>query len=142
MKRIQLLNCPVDVLDMNTTLLKIFDSIKTNMQIHHVVVNAAKLVSMRKDKQLRESVINCDIINADGQSLVWASRFLGTPLSERVAGIDLMEYLVDLADQQKYKIFLLGAKEEVVREVVDIYEKKYGEEIIAGYRNGYYQTRR
>lgn len=139
MKRIQLLNCPVDVMDMNRTLLKIFDSIKTNIQIHHVVVNAAKLVNMRNDKQLRESVINCDIINADGQSLVWASRFLGTPLSERVAGIDLMDYLVDLADQQKYKIFLLGAKEEVVRAVVDIYEKKYGEEIIAGYRNGYYQ---
>ncbi len=139
MKRIQLLNCPVDVMDMNTTLLKIFDSIKTKTQIHHVVVNAAKLVNMRKDKQLRESVINCDIINADGQSLVWASRFLGTPLSERVAGIDLMDRLVDLADQQKYKIFLLGAKEEVVRAVVDIYEKKYGEEIIAGYRNGYYQ---
>lgn len=139
MKRIQLLNCPVDVMDMNRTLLKIFDSIKTNIQIHHVVVNAAKLVNMRKDTQLRESVINCDIINADGQSLVWASRFLGTPLSERVAGIDLMDYLVDLADQQKYKIFLLGAKEEVVRAVVDIYEKKYGGEIIAGYRNGYYQ---
>ncbi len=139
MKRIQLLNCPVDVMDMNNTLLKIFDSIRTNTQIHHVVVNAAKLINMRKDKQLRESVINCDIINADGQSLVWASKFLGTPLTERVAGIDLMDYVVDLADQQKYKIFLLGAKEEVVRTVVDIYEKKYGAQFIAGYRNGYFQ---
>ena len=126
-------------MDMNTTLLKIFDSIKTDTQIHHVVVNAAKLVNMRKDKQLRESVVNCDIINADGQSLVWASKFLGTPLTERVAGIDLMDYLVDLADQQKYKIFLLGAKEEIVRAVVDIYEEKYGETIIAGYHNGYYK---
>lgn len=138
MKRIQLLDCPVDAMDMNRTLLSIFDAIKNNTQIHHVVVNAAKLVNMRKDERLRESVVNCDIINADGQSLVWASKFLGTPLTERVAGIDLMTYLVDLADQKKYKIFLLGAKEEVVQAVADLYEKKYGREIIAGYRNGYF----
>jgi N-acetylglucosaminyldiphosphoundecaprenol N-acetyl-beta-D-mannosaminyltransferase len=139
MKRIQLLNCPVDAMDMNTTLLSIFNAIKTNTQIHHVVVNAAKLVHMRKDEKLRESVVNCDIINADGQSVVWASKFLGTPLAERVAGIDLMDYLVELSHQKKYKIFLLGAKEEVVRKVAGIYEDKYGTEIIAGYRNGYYK---
>jgi N-acetylglucosaminyldiphosphoundecaprenol N-acetyl-beta-D-mannosaminyltransferase len=139
MKRIQLLDCPVDAMDRNATILLIENAIETGTQIHHVVVNAAKLVNMRTDKQLRESVINCDIINADGQSLVWAAKFLGTPLPERVAGIDLMSSLVELAHRKKYKIFLFGAKEEVVRATVDIYEKKYGKEIIAGYRNGYYQ---
>src|SRR5687767_9687583 len=117
MKRIQLLNCPIDVMDMSMTLSRILASIKANRQIHHVVVNAAKLVNMRSDEQLRESVVNCDIINADGQSLVWASKFLGTPLTERVAGIDLMDDLIGLAARHKYKIFLLGAKEEVVRAV-------------------------
>jgi N-acetylglucosaminyldiphosphoundecaprenol N-acetyl-beta-D-mannosaminyltransferase len=139
MKRIQLLDCPVDAIDRNATLLLIENAIEADTQIHHVVVNAAKLVNMRNDRQLRESVINCDIINADGQSLVWAAKFLGTPLPERVAGIDLMSSLVELAHRKKYRIFLLGAKEEVVRATVDIYKKKYGKEIIAGYRNGYYQ---
>ena len=139
MKRIQLLDCPVDAMDRNATILLIENAIETGSQIHHVVVNAAKLVNMRKDRQLRESVINCDIINADGQSLVWAAKFLGTPLPERVAGIDLMASLVELAHRKKYKIFLLGAKEEVVRATVGIYEKQYGKEIIAGYRNGYYR---
>ena len=126
-------------MDRTATLLFIENAISNNTQIHHVVVNAAKLVNMRKDYRLRESVINCDIINADGQSLVWAARFLGTPLPERVAGIDLMTGLVEMAHRKKYKIFLLGAKEEVVRATVDLYEKKYGREIIAGYRHGYYQ---
>lgn len=139
MKRIQLLNCPVDAMSMNLTIASIFNAIKTDTQIHHVVVNAAKLVNMQKDEQLRESVVNCDIINADGQSVVWASKFLGNPLTERVAGIDLMTSLVELAHQKKYKIFLLGAEEEVVRAVADIYREKYGAEIIAGYRNGYYK---
>lgn len=82
MKRIQLLDCPVDTMSMKATVLSIDNAIKNNTQIHHVVVNAAKLVNMRKDEQLHKSVINCDIINADGQSLVWASQFLGTPLAE------------------------------------------------------------
>ena len=37
---------------------------------------------------------------ADGQSVVWASRLLGRPLPERVAGIDLFEALLDLADRE------------------------------------------
>jgi N-acetylglucosaminyldiphosphoundecaprenol N-acetyl-beta-D-mannosaminyltransferase len=82
--------------------------------------------------------VTCDLINADGQSIVWASRFLGGYLPERVAGADLMQELVALAYQKKYKCFFLGAKEEIVKRVVDIYTEKYGPEVIAGYRNGYF----
>jgi N-acetylglucosaminyldiphosphoundecaprenol N-acetyl-beta-D-mannosaminyltransferase len=69
---------------------------------------------------------------------VWASRILGQPLKERVAGIDLMENLVELAHKKKYKIFFLGAKEQVVLKVVSMYSDKYSSDIIAGYRNGYF----
>ena len=115
------------------------DTIVNEESIQHVVVNAGKIVQMQKDEQLRESVNNSDIINADGQAVVWAANFLNKPLKERVAGIDLMENLVELAYKNNYKIFLFGAKEEVVKEVATIYSKKYGSDIIAGYRNGYYQ---
>jgi len=93
---------------------------------------------MQSDAELRQSVNNCDLINADGQAVVWASKLLGSPLKERVAGIDLMENLVGLAYQKGYKIFFLGAKESVVKKVVDHYSEKYSEKIIAGYRNGYF----
>jgi N-acetylglucosaminyldiphosphoundecaprenol N-acetyl-beta-D-mannosaminyltransferase len=93
---------------------------------------------MQTDKQLYESVVNCDLINADGQSVVWAARFLGKHLPERVAGIDLMENLVALAHQKGYKCFFFGAKEEVVHQVTAIYAEKYSADIIAGYHNGYY----
>lgn len=124
---------------MKETLNKIEESIQKRSQIHHVVVNAGKMVAMQKDSQLRKSVNESDIINADGQAVVWASKFLGKPLKERVAGIDLMENLVKLAAQKGYKIFLFGAKEEVVKEVANIYSEAYGPNIIAGYRNGYFK---
>lgn len=123
---------------MESTLEIINEGIRKDDQIHHVVVNAAKIVALQKDLKLRESVNCCDIINADGQAVVWASRFLKKPLPERVAGIDLMENLVALAHTEGYKIFFLGAKEEIVSNVVSIYSNKFSPNIIAGYRNGYF----
>lgn len=113
-------------------------AIAENKQLHHVVVNAGKLVTLQKDDELRESVNSADIINADGQAVVWASKFLGVPLKERVAGIDLMASLVKLAHKKNYKIYLLGAKEEIVSKLATIYKEKYNPSIIAGYRNGYF----
>jgi N-acetylglucosaminyldiphosphoundecaprenol N-acetyl-beta-D-mannosaminyltransferase len=137
--RVTILNCPIDTFTMDETISIIDKAIRERKQLHHVVVNAAKLVYMQKDKELYDSVVNCDIINPDGQAVVWASRFLGKPLPERVAGIDLMQNLVKLAFEKKYKIFFLGAKEEIVKKVVEKYSKQYSPDIIAGYRNGYFK---
>jgi len=136
--KIDFLGIPVDSLTMNETIQLVDDSIQQNKHINHVVINAGKVVSMQTDQQLFESVASCDIINADGQSIVWAARFLGKNLPERVAGADLMQYLVHLASVKGYKCFFFGAKEEVVKKIVDIYSEKYGQSIIAGYRNGYF----
>jgi N-acetylglucosaminyldiphosphoundecaprenol N-acetyl-beta-D-mannosaminyltransferase len=125
-------------LSMQETLFSVEESIKIGKHIHHSVVNAGKIVAMQSDVQLRESVNSADIINADGQAVIWASKLLGKPLKERVAGIDLMESLVELAHQKNYKIYCLGAKEEVVSKVVSHYKEKYSPKIIAGYRNGYF----
>jgi N-acetylglucosaminyldiphosphoundecaprenol N-acetyl-beta-D-mannosaminyltransferase len=136
--RINILNCPIDKLTMEETINKIDSSIRKKENLHHVVVNAAKMVNMQKDKELYESVVSSDIINPDGQAVVWASKFLNQPLPEKVSGIDLMQNLVKLAYEKKYKVFFFGAKEEVVKAVVDKYAQMYSDEIIAGYRNGYF----
>lgn len=134
-----MLNASIDNLSMQETLELIDDTIKNKDQLHHVVVNAGKIVTMQTDLQLRKSVNESDLVNADGQAVVWASRFLGKPLKERVAGIDLMVNLVELAHKKNYKIFFFGAKEEVVKTVVDKYADQYSSDIIAGYRNGYFK---
>ncbi len=139
-KRIKILNTSIDNLSMKETLDLIEQSIESDKQIHHVVVNAGKIVQMQEDFQLRESVNGSDLINADGQAVVWAARFLNKPLKERVAGIDLMERLVELAFLRKYKLFFLGAEEEVVSDMVRFYSEKYEPDIISGYRNGYFKA--
>ena len=137
-KPVYLLGTPVHNLTMQETLALIEDTIDRKEHIHHTVVNAGKIVAMHENPELRESVINADLINADGQAVVWASRILGKPLKERVAGIDLMENLVALAHRNGYKVFFFGAKEEIVKKVVEQYRQKYNASLIAGYRNGYF----
>jgi N-acetylglucosaminyldiphosphoundecaprenol N-acetyl-beta-D-mannosaminyltransferase len=138
-KKIEIFSIPVDALTMQQTLEYIGDCIRHKRQIHHTVVNAGKIVMMQDDPQLFESVVKADLINADGQGVIWAARLLGKKLPERVTGIDLMDNLVKFAHENKYKIFLLGAKEEVVRTVAGTYSRKYSPDIIAGFRNGYYR---
>ncbi|MDX1271107.1 WecB/TagA/CpsF family glycosyltransferase [Bizionia paragorgiae] len=139
MNKISILNTHIHNLSMHETLAIVENAISKGEQLHHVVVNAGKIVAMQSDLQLRQSVNESDLINADGQAVVWASKILGKPLKERVAGIDLMVNLVELAHNKKYKVFFFGAKEEVVQAVVNNYSEAYSPDIIAGYRNGYFK---
>lgn len=137
-KRIHILDTPIDALTMEETLTVIDEAIINGRLVRHACVNAAVLVSMQKDPQLRKSVSSCEIINADGKSVVWASRFLGKPLPERVAGPDLMNRVVEMAYRKGYRIFFLGARPEVVKKVEATYAERYSPEIIAGFHDGYF----
>jgi N-acetylglucosaminyldiphosphoundecaprenol N-acetyl-beta-D-mannosaminyltransferase len=137
-RRIDFLGIPLDTLTMEETVEHIDRTIRDGGRINHVVINAGKVVAMQDNRELFESVVTCDLINADGQSIVWAARMLGKKIPERVAGIDLMEHLVELAARKGYGCFFFGAREEVVTKVVEIYTARYGAPVVAGYRNGYF----
>ena len=132
------MNVPVDVLTMEQSLEVIESAIEKKEHIRHGVINAGKVVAMQSDKALFDSVAESNMINADGFGIVWASEKLGGSLPERVAGIDLMQALVERAGQKGYRIFFFGAREEVVKAVVEKYTRIHGKEIIAGFRNGYF----
>lgn len=128
----------VDNLTMDETIGVINHSIDNKNPILHIVVNAAKLVNMQKDRELFYSIQKADLVNADGMAVVWASKILKKPLKERVSGVDLFVNLVDNASKRGEKIFLLGATEDVVSKVAKTFTDMYGESIIGGYRNGYF----
>jgi len=104
-----------------------------------VSVNAAKLVALREDARLRRAVFDCDLVTADGQSVVWASRLLGDPLPERVAGIDLMARLVEAAEEHGYRVFFLGATPGVLARAVAELRARHPRLHVAGARDGYFR---
>lgn len=138
-ERITLMGCQVDNLSMEETLGRIEQFIQSGQPHQHVVVNVDKLVKASRDPALRQIINECALINADGMPVVWASRLLGKPLKERVAGVDLFEALMRRAGEKGWRVFLLGAREEVVSKVAETYQRKYPRLVLAGYRNGYWK---
>ena len=136
--RISFLNTYVDAVTMEETIDIIEKYIKKRACVQHVVINASKINLMQKDKELTEIINDCPLINADGQSIVWGSKILGNEIPERVAGIDVFTELVKLSAEKGYRPFFFGATEEVVKSVVQKFQKEYPKLEIAGYRNGYF----
>jgi N-acetylglucosaminyldiphosphoundecaprenol N-acetyl-beta-D-mannosaminyltransferase len=133
-----MMGCAVDNLDMEESLAVVEGFIRSGRPHQHVVVNVDKIVKASRDPGLRRIINDCDLINADGMPVVWASRLLGKPLKERVTGVDLFEALMARAAQKGWRVFLLGAREEVVSGVARLYPARYPGLTIAGYRNGYW----
>ena len=102
------------------------------------VVNAAKLVNMRRSGLLRASVLTCDLVLADGMAVVWALRLLGKPLPERVAGIDLMLGMLERGRRCAYRVYCLGATEDVSRITAQRIREDYPGVVVAGRRHGYF----
>jgi N-acetylglucosaminyldiphosphoundecaprenol N-acetyl-beta-D-mannosaminyltransferase len=141
-QRVSVLGLPVDALTMDETVerLERLMSAEPNTVHQHVVINAAKVVSAQDDELLRTAITSASVINADGMSVVWASRLLGSPLPERVAGIDLMQRLVAWAAANRRSIYLLGATSAVVDEVsLRLVATNPGLKV-AGHRNGYWSS--
>jgi len=138
MQRIEILGCPMDVASMSGTVEKIRSSIIAGQFTQHVVVNVAKLVNMRTDAQLNDSVRSCDIINIDGMGVVLGARFLGHSVPERVAGVDLFHELLKMSAANHFSVFLLGAKEEVVAQTTRNVKALYPGLEVAGYNHGYF----
>lgn len=138
MERIKILDTYVDNLSMKETVEYVDTFICEKKPLHLVGVNADKFNELQVNDRLKTIVNESDIVNADGFSVVWAAKVLGTPMKERVAGIDLMCELMELSEKRQYSVYFLGAKQEIVEKAVKNSRKMYPRLRVAGYRNGYF----
>lgn len=136
--RALVLGCHIDRLDMPQTLARCEDLISQREFAQHVAINASKLVAMHRDRELRRIVEACELVSADGQAVVWASRLLGDPLPERVAGIDLMQELFTLAERRGFRVFILGAKADVLEQARAKIMARHPCLQLVGMRDGYF----
>lgn len=139
-QKLQILGFEIDNLTMQETVELVDYTIKHKQDITLTDINAGKIIQINEDPELKHYVNYSDIIQADGQAVIWASKILKKPLKERVAGVDLVEKLIYQAHKNHQKVFFFGAKEEVVQAVVKRFVNKYDKKILAGYRNGYFKN--
>lgn len=116
--------------------------LKNNSKRFIVTVNPETIMLTKKDLLMSEILLNKDVILVpDGIGVVKACRKLELPVTERITGIDISQYLLKELNVQKKSIYLFGAKEEVVSKLVENIKNDYPNIVIKGYSNGYVKNR-
>ena len=96
-----------------------------------VTPNVDHLMKLRKDAELREVYRQTDSRVCDSKIVQLASRFLGTPIQEKISGSDLFPAFYEHnKDNENIKIFLLGAQEGVAKTAQEKINQKVGRNII------------
>ena len=133
-----LFGLPICAESMPDALRRVHESICHRRRLHIGVVNAAKIVNMRSDPELLSSVADSDVIYADGVSIVWAGWLLNSPLPERIAGIDLMHAIMAQGNERNYRVFCLGATQEILDKACAAFARHYPGVTISGSHHGYF----
>jgi exopolysaccharide biosynthesis WecB/TagA/CpsF family protein len=141
--RTELWGCPFDPVSMADAVARAAAWCEGDRRPRTIVtMNAALVVAMRRDPDLARACRAGDLVLADGVPVVWTARLARAPLPARVAGVDLMGKLLEVASQRGLPVFFLGAREEVVRRLAARCTAQYPGLWVAGWRNGYFDRSR
>lgn len=114
--------------------------IKTNKNtFHQTGVNPETIAQSQNNPELRLAINSSDLVNIDNMLVVTFLRLLGYKIPERAACPDIFEQLLALGNQKGYSVYFLGAKEEILQEMIKNLSQKYPDLRIAGFRNGYFK---
>lgn len=128
--------------DKNTYFKLLANDLKNKHKRFIITVNPETLMLSENDAELKNILDNkTNSFVPDGIAVVKAARKVGVNVNERITGIDIAEYLLKLANENKYSIYLFGAKEEVINTLIAKIKKEYPNINILGYSNGYVKDR-
>jgi N-acetylglucosaminyldiphosphoundecaprenol N-acetyl-beta-D-mannosaminyltransferase len=136
--RVRILNCEFDPLTLGETVDRAMELVHHGQRGCICTVNVAVLMMMRVDSRLQGFVDRAAVVVADGQPLIWVSRWLRTPLPERVAGADLVDALAQRAESEGLGVYLLGARREVVEAAARRLIDRWPRLKLCGIADGYF----
>lgn len=135
--RASVLNCPVDLLDINDAVSIAKNAIdnKTNFQI--ITINPEMIMNAQKNEQFFEIIKNSNLNIMDGVGVKIALKFQGIKKAQ-IRGVDFSRELVKLASENNYRLAFLGAKEEVIQKAKENFLNQYPNLNFVYARNGYF----
>jgi N-acetylglucosaminyldiphosphoundecaprenol N-acetyl-beta-D-mannosaminyltransferase len=103
-----------------------------------VTLNPEIVVQAQRNTALQAALAQAELMVADGVGVVWAARRSGTPLPERVPGVDLVSALL-AGGGARLSVYFLGAKPGVAERAAHAAHQRYGIQV-AGVQHGYFQA--
>lgn len=109
---------------------------------HIVTANPEIVMKAQKSKGFMKMIRNADLVTADGIGVVWASKMFGLDIPERVTGYDTIVSLFEerQKEQKPMRVYLVGAKPDVVKKAAQHIENKYSYIQVVGYHDGFFKT--
>lgn len=116
--------------------------LKNNEKKFIITANPETLTMAETDEEISKMLLDKNnSIVPDGIAVVKACNMLNLPVTERIAGVDIAEYLLRIANEQKKSLYLFGAKKEVIESLVNKIKVDYNNINILGYSDGYVEDR-
>lgn len=132
--KVNILGIQVDCVGMAQTLAQIEQFIQERKPRLVITPNVDHLIKARQDKEFNKIYAESDLNVPDGVPLLWAARFLGRPLLERVNGTDLFEALCARAAERGHRVFLLGGPPGAAEQAAKILqERNPGLQVVGAY---------
>ena len=129
----------LDAVTMSQTLDRIGEMVRSRRPHRIATANVDFVVRARHDSTFASILNQNDLVACDGTPLVWASRWFGKALPERVAGSDLTPRLLEEAARRGWRVYFLGGAPEVLTAAVENVKKTHPGLAIAGYESPPYQ---
>jgi len=129
---LSILGVPFDNVTTNQTLEAISGMIASRKPHYIATANVDFTALALYDEELRRILLDAHLVVCDGMPLVWASRWLGNALPERVAGSDLVPKLLAIAEEKNWSVFFLGGQKEVADKAVQKVQERHPRLKIAG----------
>lgn len=127
---------------LHTTMAGMIERLKAHLErgdkTFVVTANPEIVLHAQDDVAYRSYLEKATYVTADGIGVVKAAGMLGQPLPERVTGFDMFMALLDIANERKYSIYLLGAKNEVLEKTIAEINKQFPNVRIAGSHHGFF----
>lgn len=107
---------------------------------HYVVTPNPEIVELcRESEEACRAVNGADLVIPDGIGVIYGAKILGTPLKQKLPGIEFAEHLMEQMAREKKSLYLLGAKPGVAQQAAEKLREKYPGLIITGTHDGYFK---
>ncbi|MCL6629510.1 MAG: WecB/TagA/CpsF family glycosyltransferase [Armatimonadetes bacterium] len=137
-EKVHILGVDISAVDTKSTLAILEDYIREGKPRMVVTADSSAVVLAQHDEELRNIINSADLVTPDSVGILWAAKRFGTPLPERVSGVDIFEFLCERAALNGYKIFLLGAAPGVAEAAVNKLKQRYPGLVVAGTHHGFF----
>ena len=139
MKQIKIMNIPFIKETKEVLLTDIKKAVDLSEKKFIVTANPEIVMKTREDKAYKTIVKSADYVVPDGIGIILAAKRNKTPLKERIPGVELMEAMLEYANEHEKVCYFLGAEEKVNKKLIKKITHKYPNLIIGGAHHGFFE---